>query len=89
MTSSGLIAITIWYSIITPLIAKRYADVQKFEREAAGVAAETLSSLKMVAACGAEEKMTHSYSKLVDEMRPCSQKLSPILALQHSPGEYI
>lgn len=86
VTSSGLVAISIWYSIITPLVAKRYAEVQKHEREAAGVAAETFASLKMIAACGAEEKMKNNYSKLIDEMSALSKRLSPILALQHSPG---
>ncbi|XPT01488.1 hypothetical protein M3J09_010623 [Ascochyta lentis] len=85
VTSSGLIAIAIWYAISTPLVANRYAKVQKLEREAAGFAADALSSIKMIAACGAEDKVSQSYGNLVDEMRILSQKLSPILALQHAP----
>lgn len=88
MTSSGLIAIAIWYSISTPLVAKKYAQVQTLEREAAGFAADALSGLKMIAACGAEEKISQSYGNLVDDMRVASQRLSPILALQHAPGKH-
>lgn len=88
VTSSGLIAITVWYSILTPLSAKKYAEVQKLEREAAGFAADALSGIKMIAACGAEEKISRSYGKLIDEMGATSRKLSPILAIQHAPGTY-
>ena len=87
VTSSGLIAIALWYSILTPLVAKRYANVQRLEREAAGFAADALSSLKMIAACGAEERISQSYGSLVDEMRVVSQRLSPTLAIQHAPGK--
>ncbi|KAF1361318.1 ABC multidrug transporter-like protein [Lizonia empirigonia] len=86
VTSSGLIAIAIWYSILIPLVAKKYAQVQTLEREAAGFAADALSGLKMIAACGAEEKISQSYGNLVDDMRVASQRLSPILALQHAPA---
>jgi ATP-binding cassette subfamily B (MDR/TAP) protein 1 len=86
VTFTGLVAIVGWYAIITPLVAKRYAEVQSTEREAAGVAAEALSSIKMIAACGAEAKIANKYNKLVDRTKAMSKRLSPILALQHSPG---
>ena len=86
MTSSGLVSITIWYSIFTPLVTKKYAEVQKMEREAAGLAADALSGIKMIAACGAEEKISQSYGNMVNEMGNTSRGLSPILVLQHAPG---
>jgi ATP-binding cassette subfamily B (MDR/TAP) protein 1 len=86
VTSTGVVAIVGWYSIITPLVAIRYANVQYLEREAAGVAAEALSSMKMIAACGAETKIIEKYVKLVEHTKAVSKKLSAILALQHSPG---
>jgi ATP-binding cassette subfamily B (MDR/TAP) protein 1 len=86
VTSSGLVGITIWYSNFTPLVTKRYAEVQKLEREAAGFAADALSGIKMIAACGAEEKIAQSYGKMVNEMGNTSRGLSPMLALQHAPG---
>ncbi|KAF1930188.1 MDR efflux pump ABC3 [Didymella exigua CBS 183.55] len=84
-TSSGLLAIAFWYSIMTPLSARRYAGAQKLEREAAGFAADALSSLKMIAACGSENKISKRYGKLVDEISIISRGLSLISALQHSP----
>jgi ABC-type bacteriocin/lantibiotic exporter with double-glycine peptidase domain len=86
VTASGLVAIVVWYQIITPLVVKRYADVQKVETEAAGAAFEALSGIKMIAACGAEDKIMQSYSKLVERMNLMGRRLSPMLAVQHSPG---
>lgn len=86
MTSTGLVAIVGWYAIVTPILAKRYAEVQSMEREGAGVATEALSSMKMIAACGAEAKIIDKYNKLADRARFMSKGLSPILALQHAPG---
>lgn len=86
VTSTGLVAIVCWYAIITPLLAKRYAEVQSMEREAAGVANEALSGIKMIAACGAEAKIIEKYNRLADRARFMSKGLSPILALQHAPG---
>lgn len=88
VTSSGLVGITIWYSIFTPLVTKKSAEVQKLEREAAGFAADALSGIKMIAACGAEDKISKSYGKRVDEMGNTTRGLSPILALQHAPGTF-
>lgn len=86
VTSTGLLAIAIWYSILTPLSAKRYARVQKLEREAAGFAADALSSMKMVAACGAEKKIAGRYETHVDNISRVSQAMSLVSALQHAPG---
>jgi ATP-binding cassette subfamily B (MDR/TAP) protein 1 len=86
VTSTGLLAIIGWYAIVTPLVTTRYAKVQSMERESAAVAAEALSSMKMIAACGAEAKIIEKYNKLVNHTKVMSKRLSPILALQHSPG---
>jgi ATP-binding cassette subfamily B (MDR/TAP) protein 1 len=85
-TASGLIVIVAWYSVTTPMVVKRYAAVQEVEREASGVVGETLLNLRMVAACGAEMKMAMRYDKLIERASSLSKKLSPFLAMQHSPG---
>jgi ATP-binding cassette subfamily B (MDR/TAP) protein 1 len=86
VTSSGLIAVVVWYAIATPMVAKKYAEIQGIEREASGVATEALSSMRMIAACSAEEKVTNRYNIFVDRMTMMSKNLSLSLALQHSPG---
>ncbi|KAF2799535.1 ABC multidrug transporter-like protein [Melanomma pulvis-pyrius CBS 109.77] len=85
-TASGLIAIVIWYSVTTPVIASKNTEVQEVERHAAGVGSEALSSIRMIAACGAEEKIAAKYNKLVEQAEMIGKKLSPVVAVQHSPG---
>lgn len=86
VTSSGLLAITIWYSVLTPLSARRHAKVQKLEREAAGFTADALSSIKMIAACGSETKVAKRYKIHVDKISSTSRAMSLVSALQHAPG---
>jgi ABC-type bacteriocin/lantibiotic exporter with double-glycine peptidase domain len=88
VTASGLAIIIAWYSITTPLVVKRYAAIQEVEREASGVAAETLMGIRMVAACGAEKKMSSKYNELIDQVCAMSKASSPLLAVQHSPGQF-
>lgn len=87
VTATGLVAIMIWYSITTSLVMRKYAQVQGLERQAAGVAHDALSSIRMIAACGAEENISANYNKVVEATKILSTSLSPILALQHSPGK--
>lgn len=88
VTTSGLLAIVAWYTVTTPIVVRKYAEMQEVEKEAAGVANETLSSIRMLAACGAEEKAAAKYNILVERVRVLGTKLSPVLALQHSPGMF-
>lgn len=87
VTASGLVAIVIWYSVFTPIVVSKYAKVQEVEREAAGVGSEALASIRMIAACGAEDKITAKYNRLVEHAKIMGKQLSPILAVQHSPGK--
>ncbi|KAH9864532.1 hypothetical protein J1614_010467 [Plenodomus biglobosus] len=88
VTASGIVVIVWWYHFITPRIVKKYAMVQEAEREASGAAAETLSSLKMIAACGAEDKFAERYNEIIQRIALMSKALSPILAVQHAPGMF-
>lgn len=88
VTASGLVMIIVWYSITTPWVVKRYAAIQEVEREASGVAAETLMGIRMIAACRAEKKMSLRYDKLIYQVSAMSKASSPLLAVQHSPGQF-
>jgi ATP-binding cassette subfamily B (MDR/TAP) protein 1 len=85
-TASGLVLIVTWYAVMTPLIVRRHAVVQEMEKEASGVVSESLLGVRMVKACGAEEKMAARYDKLIEEASAMSKKMSPLLAIQHAPG---
>lgn len=86
VTACGLVLIVAWYSVTTPLIVKKHAAVQQVEREASDVVGESLLGIRMVAACGAERKMASRYTTLVERARTMSEKMSPMLAVQHAPG---
>ncbi|KAH8732060.1 ABC transporter-like protein [Phaeosphaeriaceae sp. PMI808] len=85
VTASGLVIIIAWYSVTTPLVVKGYSTVQTIDREASSIVTESLLSIRMVAACGAEEKISKKYDKLIEQASMMTKRLSPLLALQHSP----
>jgi ABC-type bacteriocin/lantibiotic exporter with double-glycine peptidase domain len=87
ITSSGLVLIIGTYVITTPPLVKRLNEVQHADIQASTTANEVFSSIRMVAACGAEEKMAGRYAKWVDESRRRGLKMSPIIAIQQAPSE--
>ncbi|KAK1773245.1 putative ABC transporter [Copromyces sp. CBS 386.78] len=86
VTSSGLVLIMVVYAATTPFLVKRLNDVQYADIQASTVANEILSSMRMIAACGAQGKMAKRYVKWVDESRHRGLKMSPIIALQQALG---
>ncbi|KAK3349501.1 P-loop containing nucleoside triphosphate hydrolase protein [Lasiosphaeria hispida] len=56
---------------------------------ASTAANEIFSSIRMISACGAEEKMAKRYGKWVDESRRRGLKMSPLVALQQAPGNVL
>ncbi|KAL5380596.1 hypothetical protein DPSP01_007659 [Paraphaeosphaeria sporulosa] len=85
VTSSGLAVITFCYAFMTPIVVKKYQQIQDVEKEASGVANDAFLSVRMVAACGAEGKVVESYNRLVEKAAAHGHKMSPIAAWQHSP----
>lgn len=89
VTSSGLVVIFLCYVLMTPIVVKRYQAIQNKDRHAAGIVSEAVSSIRMIAACGAEEKMVDRYNVLVEESKVLGHQMSPIIALQHSPSRWL
>ncbi|KAL0467728.1 ABC transporter-like protein [Neurospora intermedia] len=90
VTSSGLVGlvlITVVYAATTPFLVKHMNGVQYADLQASMVANEVFSSMRMIAACGAQEKMAKKYVKWVDESRHRGLKMSPIIALQQALGK--
>ncbi|KAF2642180.1 ABC multidrug transporter-like protein [Massarina eburnea CBS 473.64] len=85
VTASGLVAIVAWYAFMTPRVGRKMSEMQELEREASGVARETLAGMRMVQAMGAEGKMGDMYGDLVDRTSKLGTDMSPMLASQHSP----
>ncbi|KAB5542845.1 ABC transporter-like protein [Coniochaeta sp. 2T2.1] len=86
VTSSGLVLIIAVYGITTPFMVKLLGEVQHADIQASTVASEIFSSVRMVAACGAESKVAKRYAGWVDESRRRGLRMSPIVALQGAPA---
>lgn len=89
ITSSGLVLIIITYASTTPFIVRRLNEVQQANIQASTTANEVFSSIRMVTACGAGEKMAARYAKWLDESRRRGLRMAPIVAIQQAPGEDI
>jgi ATP-binding cassette, subfamily B (MDR/TAP), member 1 len=85
VTGSGMLFIIIIYSATTPFLVRIMNRVQDSELVAATVSTEIFSSIRMVAACGAEDKMIKRYLRWVKESRERGLKMSPIISFQQGP----
>lgn len=89
VTSSGLLFISVCYGATMPFLTKRWKEVEDADRMSSGVAGEVFSSVRMVAACGAEKKMAKRYGSWVDESKKRGLKISPLIAVQQAPGMWL
>jgi ATP-binding cassette, subfamily B (MDR/TAP), member 1 len=86
VTSGGLVFIIIFYCFTIPFLVKGLNEVENADRMSASTASEVFESIRMVAACGAEEKMAKKYTGWVEESRRRGVLLSPLVAIQQAPG---
>ncbi|RDW67692.1 ABC transporter transmembrane region-containing protein [Coleophoma cylindrospora] len=85
VTSSSLLFIMIIYSILVPQSIKAQRQVLHAEEKASAIASEALTAIRMIVACGAEERMSKKYSGWIEECRRRGMKLGPILGIQFAP----
>lgn len=60
-------------------------QVEHADRMSSSLASEVFSSVRMVAACGAEGKMAEAYSEWVAESRKRGLLMSHLVAIQQAP----
>lgn len=82
VTSSGLVLISICYFATTPFVVRNMKEVEEMNIKASSIASESLSSVRMVAACGAEYKMVRRYAGWIAESRKRGMAMSKIIGLQ-------
>jgi ATP-binding cassette, subfamily B (MDR/TAP), member 1 len=87
VTSSGLVIIGLCYAITIPLIVKKMKQVEDSEIKSSAVAAEAFSTVRMIAACGAQGKMANRYRYWVEESRRRGLKMSKYVAVQQATSE--
>ena len=88
VTSSGLLFIVVFYSITIPFLVKMMKEVEHADRMSSSIASEVFGSIRMVAACEAEGKIAKRYSAWVEESRRRGLLMSPLVAIQQSPGKF-
>lgn len=89
VTCSGLFVVAVCYGITTPFVTKSMKQVENANIQASSVATETLSSMRMVAACGAQSKMVVKYNKWVDDSRRRGLRLSRVIGFQQATSTYL
>jgi ABC-type multidrug transport system fused ATPase/permease subunit len=82
VTSSVIVFLLLVIGTLLPFIIKGTSEAAKAEAKATGVASEAFSGIRMLTACGAEDRITSRYAKWVLSARATSQKTAPLLALQ-------
>ncbi|RYP42323.1 hypothetical protein DL767_000245 [Monosporascus sp. MG133] len=82
--SVGLSIIAACYGITTPSVSKSMKQVEDANIKASSVATEALSSIRMIAAYGAETKMIRKYGRWVDESRHRGLGLSKVVGFQQA-----
>jgi hypothetical protein len=70
---------------IIPVILKMTKDVEHADEKASGIAGEVLGSIRMIVACGAENRIAKKYSGWVEESRRRTLKKSPFIGIQFAP----
>ncbi|KAK8062991.1 ABC multidrug transporter, partial [Apiospora hydei] len=84
VTGSGLLLITACYCITIPFITRNMKEVEDANIKASATANEALSSIRMIAACGAESKMVARYARWVAESQRRGMSLSKVIAIQQA-----
>ncbi|KAL5321036.1 hypothetical protein ACEPPN_011846 [Leptodophora sp. 'Broadleaf-Isolate-01'] len=85
VTSTGLVFIALVYRYTIPRFVDSMKEVGEADRMSSGIASEAFTSIRMIAACGAEEKMASKYADWVEESHRRGLRMSPLVALQQAP----
>jgi len=87
VTVTGLVFAILVYSLTVYVLVKKWNQIAEVERKGAATASETIASIRMVAACGAEGKMSEGYGKCVNEASRYGQQMSIWVSLQSGLGK--
>lgn len=88
-TSMGLVVVAFVYTHYTPRVTKILTEVMELDIAASAIAAEALapSAARMLAACGASDKMAMRYASLVDEGHRRGKGMAKVVAAQNALSE--
>ncbi|KAK2030678.1 P-loop containing nucleoside triphosphate hydrolase protein [Colletotrichum zoysiae] len=82
VTASVILFIILVLAVLLPFIIKGHTEMTKAEGKASAVASEAFSSIRIIAACGAEDRIAARYARWVEVARQKGQFTAPLIALQ-------
>lgn len=84
VTMAGFFAVVLVAGSIFPLTVKGQARKLQAEKQAASIASECFSGIKMIMACGAQRQSVDKYGALVKEVEQQAQSTNLLTSLQFS-----
>ncbi|KAM3083530.1 hypothetical protein ACMFMG_004178 [Clarireedia jacksonii] len=85
VTSTGLIFILGSYAYTIPRLLNGLKQVEEADRASSSVASEVFSSIRMITACEATDKMADRYAAWVQESKRRGLLMSSLVAVQQAP----
>ncbi|EPE29144.1 P-loop containing nucleoside triphosphate hydrolase [Glarea lozoyensis ATCC 20868] len=85
VTSSSILFLAAVYGIIVPIIIKKTKATEQADEKAASIAGEALGSVRMIIACGAENRIAKKYAGWIEESRKRGLKIGPYQGVQFAP----
>lgn len=85
VTSSVLVFVALVYGTVVPMIIKGQKEVDHADEKASSIAGEVLSSIRMIVACGAEDRVAKKYSGWITESKRRGLRMSPLIGVQFAP----
>lgn len=86
-TSMGLFFISIAYVATNSGLAGKTSEIQQSNLSAASVATDAFTSMRMLAACGAESKIFRRYADIVDKTKRSETEMVWLVAIQQGLGQ--
>lgn len=82
VTASAILFIMITIGLLLPSIVKIQGRMTKAESKSAAVASESMASLRMIVACGAESRMVKKYRRFVEDAAAHARANGPLVSIQ-------
>lgn len=84
-TSSVLLGIIVLFSFVVPVYMKTQKAVDYANGKATSIASEAIGAIRMIVACGAEDRVAKKHNHWVTEARQRGLRQSPLLGAQLGP----
>ena len=86
VSSSCILFIMIVYSGLVPAYIKLLRAVERSNESAAAIADESISSIRTVVACGAEQRVAFRHAERIEKSRSQGLSVSPLTGTQFGPA---